>query len=244
MAKAQVPFFLSSATNYGANSSNTRFDVNLQPPLEIPNKATAARAFIHSATIPYTFPNVVAGKNTLRVQVPKDSNNDGTMDTVHDMTITIPPGIYTLNAGKTDASDGDSGLETAINNAVEDRLQHFDVDVRPDIKFHGVVDDDGKPNFCTLLPNYALGRVDLTLNHLYSGILWTHADSTLDILGFPSIDIQYTQQPAITTMHVHAARIAESHHGLPARSPGGLARRIPRRSCAHAREDGNRTGQV
>ena len=137
----QVPFFLSSATNHGANSSNTRFDVNLQPPLEIPNKATAARAFIHSATIPYTFPNVVAGKNTLRVQVPKDSNNDGTMDTVHDMTITIPPGIYTLNSATTDASD--SGLETAINNAVADRLRHFDVDVhvRMSLRIHGVVDD-------------------------------------------------------------------------------------------------------
>ena len=60
-----------------------------------------------------------------------------------------------------------SGLETAINNAVEDRLRHFDVDVRPDLKFHGVVDENGKPNFCTLTPNYALNRVDLTLNHLH-----------------------------------------------------------------------------
>jgi len=52
MPEHQVPFFLSSATNHGVNSSNTKFTVHVTPPVEIPGNATSARAFIQTATIP------------------------------------------------------------------------------------------------------------------------------------------------------------------------------------------------
>ena len=196
----QIPFFLSSATNHGINSTKTQFHVHLNPPLEIPDKAIAARAYIHSASIPYTFPNVVAGKNSLRVQTPLDANNDGTTDSFHDMTVDIPPGIYTLH--DSDPSDGDSSLETAINNAVNERLTHFTTDLRATTNPQGVVDTSGTPNFCTLTPNYALNRVQLKLNHTFSSVLWSHADTTLDILGFGTTDDTVSKVPALTTTNL------------------------------------------
>ena len=42
----------------------------MNPPFTIPQKASSARAFVHSVTIPYVFPNVVEGENSLRIILP------------------------------------------------------------------------------------------------------------------------------------------------------------------------------
>ena len=69
---------------------------------------------MHSATIPYTFPNTTETNNSLRVHVPIDSNipADGSIDAGEDMTIKIPPRVYTLEATTRSLS-----LARAINKA-------------------------------------------------------------------------------------------------------------------------------
>ena len=120
MSVHQIPFFLSSATNHGINSTNTSFVLHMNPPLEIPAKATAARAFIHSATVPYVMPNVISGKNTLYVRIPiKDADGDDVADGGRDVEITIPPGLYSLTGSET------ASLEDTINEATRRLTSKF-----------------------------------------------------------------------------------------------------------------------
>eukprot|EP01048_Picozoa_sp_COSAG05_P009063 COSAG05_NODE_719_length_7779_cov_30.552214_9_plen_687_part_01 len=180
MPLEQTPFFLSSRTNAGSNSQGTRFDVNLNPSFKIPDNATSARAFVHSATIPYVFPNVVAGKNTLRVILPTKL-----VGGTREATVTIPVGLYTLFSGE--EPDIRAGtLETVLNKAVN-RLMHDDVTTGNDaFDSHGLMSSDSPPvaNFCTIRPNFILNRAELTLNHPRTGIDFTHAASTMKVLGF------------------------------------------------------------
>ena len=178
-SQRQVPFFLSSVTNHGANSSNTKFDVHMNPPFEIPGEATSARAFVQTATIPYVTPNVVTGKNSLYVRIPiKDTDGDNVPDGGRDVQISIPEGLYSLSGSDT------ASLEDAINEAVNKQILD-DVDTAVGVGEFMLQDAaTKKPNFCTLTPNYALNRVQLTLNHPFTGINFTDARTTLDILGF------------------------------------------------------------
>ncbi len=179
----QEPFFVSSATHHGRDENSRRFVLQLQPPMTIPAEATSARAFVHSATVPYTFPNVVAGKNTLRIGVPMDADFDGVVEipTTQGFNVSIAPGIYTL-----DKDDTSNSLERALNEAIAHAVA---ADRGPDYATYEagmhLVDAQGVPNFLTLTPNFALGRVDLTLNHDHTNIQWTNAATTLEILGFP-----------------------------------------------------------
>ena len=117
MTLHQIPFFMSSATNHGINSTITSFTVHVNPPLQIPENATSARAFIQTATIPYVTPNVVSGKNSLYVRLPiKDSDGDDVPDGGRDVQITIPPGLYSLTGSDT------ASLEDAINEAVNKQI--------------------------------------------------------------------------------------------------------------------------
>ena len=117
MTLHQIPFFMSSATNHGINSTITSFTVHVNPPLQIPENATSARAFIQTATIPYVTPNVVSGKNSLYVRLPiKDSDGDDVADGGRDVQITIPPGLYSLTGSDT------ASLEDAINEAVNKQI--------------------------------------------------------------------------------------------------------------------------
>ncbi len=179
----QEPFFVSSASHHGRDENSRRFVLQLQPPMTIPAEATSARAFVHSATVPYTFPNVVAGKNTLRIGVPLDADFDGVVEvpTTKGFNVSIAPGIYTL-----DKDDTSNSLERALNEAIAHAVA---ADRGPDYATYEagmhLVDAQGVPNFLTLTPNFALGRVDLTLNHDHTNIQWTNAATTLEILGFP-----------------------------------------------------------
>ena len=180
MPTQQVPFFLSSAAHHSANESTTRFDVVMNPPFEIPQEATSARAFIHSATVPFVFPNVIAGENGLRVILPiKDVEGHVIGNGMREVTITIPPGLYTL-----DPTQGSGTIAAAINERVNQVIN--DDTNTGDNAFEGelIGKTTEKPDFCTLEPDYVLNRVKLTLNHSFTGIDFTHAESTLKILGF------------------------------------------------------------
>ena len=179
MPEHQVPFFLSSATNHGVNSSNTKFTVHVTPPVEIPGNATSARAFIQTATIPYVTPNVILGKNSLYVRLPiQDADGDDVADGGRDVQITIPPGLYSLTGSDT------ASLEDAINSAVNQQILD-DVDTTVGVGEFMLQDPiTKKANFCTLKPNYALNRVQLTFNHTFTGIDFADSRTTLDILGF------------------------------------------------------------
>jgi hypothetical protein len=80
MPRTETQFFLSSAVSEDVNVGHTRFRVGLEPPMKI--EGNSARMFVHSATIPYTFPNITASNNQLIVDV-----GPGTT------TITVPTGV-------------------------------------------------------------------------------------------------------------------------------------------------------
>ena len=119
--------------------------MHINPPLEIPGKATEARCFVHSATVPYVTPNVVAGKNSLYVRLPiKDTDGDLVADGGRDVQITIPPGLYSLNDSNT------ASLEGAINSAVNKQILD-DVDSTVGVGEFLLQDATTKvANFCTL----------------------------------------------------------------------------------------------
>ena len=81
-----------------ADVGQREFDVTFNPSFTIPDKATSARAFVHSATIPYmcVFPNVVAGHQSLRVILPlkpaATAINHTVAGGVREITITNHPG--------------------------------------------------------------------------------------------------------------------------------------------------------
>ena len=77
MPTSQVPLFLSSAVNHGIDAENVKFEVHMQPPLEIPGDLSSARVFCQSASIPYSFPNVTSENNTIVINVPDASVGDG-----------------------------------------------------------------------------------------------------------------------------------------------------------------------
>ncbi len=193
MPTVAEPFFVSSARHNGIDENTRKFTLQINPPFKIPEKATAARAYVHSATVPYSFPNVVAGKNSLRIGIPKDADVGAdtaqstsladrvpTPESIFDITITLPPGIYTLS------TDDSSSLQRIINEAIQQKVATGLTD-HDEGFFQSALhmeDADGNPNFLTLTPNFGLGRVDLTLNHDFTAVRWSHSDSTLDILGF------------------------------------------------------------
>ena len=58
--KQSVPLFLSSSRDVTGDTDETSFTVRLSPPLNISDQAKKVTAFIDSATVPYSFPNVTA----------------------------------------------------------------------------------------------------------------------------------------------------------------------------------------
>ena len=154
MPTVQYPFFVSSASNHGIDADTRKFTLQIQPPFVIPEQATAARAFVHSATVPYSFPNVSSSTNTLHIGVP--SITDGALES---LTVRIPPGNYTL--GSTDPSND---LQSVINAAVHQAASakhNTNAAYEPSMQIK---------DFLTITPNFGLGRVDITLHHAPSAI--------------------------------------------------------------------------
>ena len=158
MPVQQTQFFLSSAVADSRNEGNTLYSVALDPNLRVPENAKSARCFVHSATIPYTFPNIDSTNNALIV----DAGGSST-------TIYLDVGVYSL---------GD--MQTAINEKVNAYL-HTAGDAL-------LVDSSGNANFCTLTPDNQHNRVKITFAHLGTGCSFEKAASTMaPVLGFTQL---------------------------------------------------------
>eukprot|EP01043_Picozoa_sp_COSAG02_P038432 COSAG02_NODE_2963_length_7646_cov_10.941036_3_plen_388_part_00 len=156
MPRTETQFFLSSAVSEDVNAGHTRFRVGLEPPMKI--EGSSARMFVHSATIPYTFPNITASNSQLIVDV-----GPGTT------TITVPVGVYSLQ-----------DLEDAINKQVNAHMHTQGLAL--------LVDGAGKANFVKLEPNARLNRVEATFAHVGTGMDCSSAASTLrTVLGFDAL---------------------------------------------------------
>ena len=123
--------------------------------LRVPENAKSARCFVHSATVPYTFPNIDNTNNALVV--------DAGVSTT---TISLDVGVYSL-----------SDMQDAINQKVNAYLHSSGEAV--------LVDASGAANFCTLAPDNQRNRVKITFNHLGTGCSFEKAASTMaPVLGF------------------------------------------------------------
>ena len=152
----ETQFFLSSAVAEDVSPGHSRFSVTLEPPMKIQGKS--ARMFVHSATIPYTFPNITASNNTLVCDVGATS-----------VALTIPIGVYSL-----------ADLQNAINEQVNAHMHTQGLAL--------LVDGAGKANFIAFTPNARLNRVEATFAHLGTGIDCSQATSTMrTVLGFTAL---------------------------------------------------------
>jgi len=155
---------MSSTVNHGISENNVKFEVHMQPPIEVPADVTSARVFVQSASIPYTTPNVTSSNNVILVEVPSDP----TSDTTEELTITLPIGLYDIPQ-----------LERVFNHAVETAMQ---VEHLP--AFPSPTGSTQALGFATFTPDFTTNRVVLTLNYNNSAILFSNSTSTFDVLGF------------------------------------------------------------
>ena len=176
--KRSVPLFLSSSKDVTGDADETSFTVRLSPPLNISDQAKKVTAFIDSATIPYSFPNVSSSTSTVIVRIPLGAGQGNSGE----VPLTLPTGVYTL-----------SEIAQQINEAVNAYLHsnHYPVLVGSwsyfDFNTGLLQTKAATPNFCSLLPNEHINRVELTLAYDDSEIDFADADTTLDdLLGLTS----------------------------------------------------------
>ena len=102
-----IPLFLSSSRGVTDNDGDeTSFTVPLTPPLNISDQAKKVTAYIDSATVPYSFPNVTSSTGTVVVRIPLGAGRGHSGD----VTLTLPTGVYTqsvrnLSAGCMNGTD-------------------------------------------------------------------------------------------------------------------------------------------
>lgn len=155
MPVSQTQLFLSSAEADARNAGNTLYSVSLDPNLRVPENAKSARCFVHSATVPYTFPNIDSTNNSLVVDAGAVS-----------VTIQLDTGVYSL-------LDMQIGINSKVNAALHTAGQPL------------LQDASGTANFCTLTPDNQRNRVQITFNHLDTGCSFENAASTMGpVLGF------------------------------------------------------------
>ena len=173
-----TPLFLSSSKDATGDSDETSFTVRLEPPLRISDTATKVSAYIDSATVPYSFPNVTSTTGTVVVRMPLGvgQGNSG------EITLTLPTGVYDLTE-----------IAQQLNTAVNTYLHNNGYPVLTgdwkyyDFGTNATVTATGAPNFCSLLPDFHKNRIKLTLNYDDSEIDFADNDTTLDdLLGFTS----------------------------------------------------------
>ena len=178
MSSTSIPLFLSSSKDATDDSDETSFTVRLQPPLRLSDTATKVSAYIDSATVPYSFPNVTAttGKVVVRIPLGPGYSNSG------EVILTLPTGVY-------DLTEIAQQLNTAVNTYLHtngypiltgDWLYY-------DFGTNAEVTATSKPNFCSLLPDFHKNRIQLTLNYDDSEIDFADTNTSLDdLLGFTS----------------------------------------------------------
>ena len=69
-ARQATPLFLSSSRDISNDTDETSFTCRLTPPLRISEQAKKVSAYIDSATIPYTFPNLDSSTSSVVVRIP------------------------------------------------------------------------------------------------------------------------------------------------------------------------------
>ena len=94
-AKQATPLFLSSSRDATNDSDETSFTCRLTPPLRISEKASKVSAYIDSATIPYSFPNLSDTTSKVVVRLPLQSPVNPAADS-GDVTLTLPTGVFNL----------------------------------------------------------------------------------------------------------------------------------------------------
>ena len=139
-AKQAVPLFLSSSRDISNDTDETSFTVRLEPPLKISDQATKVSAYIDSATVPYSFPNVTqtTGEVVVRIPLGEGYGNSG------EITLTLPTGVY-------DLTEIAQQLNSAVNTWLHNN--HYPVLVGPwtyyDFSTGNVLTKANSPNFCT-----------------------------------------------------------------------------------------------
>ena len=173
-----TPLFLSSSKDATGDSDETSFTVRLEPPLRISDTATKVSAYIDSATVPYSFPNVTATTGTVVARMPLGAGQGNSGE----VTLTLPTGVY-------DLTEIAQQLNTAVNTYLHNNSypvltgdwKYFDFGT------NATVTASNKPNFCELMPDFHKNRIKLTLNYDDSEIDFADSDTTLDdLLGFTS----------------------------------------------------------
>ena len=179
-AKQAVPLFLSSSRDISNDTDETSFTVRLEPPLKISDQATKVSAYIDSATVPYSFPNVTESTGKVVVRIPLGDGH-GVSGNV---TLTLPTGVYTLTE-----------IAQQVNFAVNTYLHnnHYPVLTGSweyyDFNTDTVATKTSVPNFCSFIPDFHKNRVVLTLNYDGSEIDFSPAQTSTtldDLLGFRS----------------------------------------------------------
>ena len=91
MTTVQLPFFLNSGRGANRSATGHAFEVKLDPPAKIPPNAKNTRIFVQSASCVYSFPNVSASNNKIRLYYqaagPPWSNAIG-------FNLEVTPGLY------------------------------------------------------------------------------------------------------------------------------------------------------
>ena len=188
----QIPLFVSSA-KAGA-ISNGSFSVSFQPPLEIPEQAKNCTIEVQQMSVPYTTPNIskALNNNTLVVQIPNAGRDafvfePGSTTTRANVVLTIPDGLYTLDA-----------LQLAINTQVNvnahilgsaEFLKRSQATTHKTVAADGSdgagIDADAEPNWLEFLPDFVSNRLRIKLSYTHASILFTDTRNTLgQTLGF------------------------------------------------------------
>ena len=178
MSAKSTPLFLSSSKDATGDSDETSFTVRLEPPLRISDTAKKVSAYIDSATVPYSFPNVTSTTGTVVVRMPLGTGQGNSGE----ITLTLPTGVYDLTEI---AQQLNTAVNTYLHNNSYPILQgswkYFDFGI------NATATATDKPNFCSLLPDFHKNRIQLTLNHDDSELDFGDTDTTLDdLLGFTS----------------------------------------------------------
>jgi hypothetical protein len=92
-ARQATPLFLSSSRDISNDTDETSFTCRLTPPLRISEQAKKVSAYIDSATIPYTFPNLDSSTSSVVVRIPLRNPSNPSADS-GEVTLSLQTGVF------------------------------------------------------------------------------------------------------------------------------------------------------
>jgi hypothetical protein len=178
-ARQATPLFLSSSRDISNDTDETSFTCRLTPPLRISEQAKKVSAYIDSATIPYTFPNLDSSTSSVVVRIPLRNPSNPSADS-GEVTLSLQTGVFNLTE-----------VAEQVNQAVNTWLHTNGYPVLTgsweyyNFSTDSVATKASAANFCSLIPNFHKNRIELLLNYDNSEIDFADTDTTLDdLLGF------------------------------------------------------------